>query len=130
MDDEFPPSKRSLFYNSQDSSNNHQVTQWLRPNEIAENASKVPWAVFRTPLPSDISQGILGNCWLLSALAVLAEREDLVQRIMVTRSPCEQGAYQVRLCKDGKWKTVLVDDLLPCDKRRHLVYSQVSSTLV
>lgn len=57
---------------------------------------------------------------------MLAEREDLVKKIIVKHDYCSQGVYQVRLCKDGKWKTVLVDDLLPCDKRGHLVYSQVS----
>ncbi|XP_063237124.1 calpain-D-like [Bacillus rossius redtenbacheri] len=124
VDDSFPPAPKSLYYNTAETKDNH-VVKWLRPHQIVtEGDIKLEWAVFRRPLPSDISQGVLGNCWLLSALAVLAEREDLVKKVMVMREFCPQGAYQVRLCKDGKWTTVLVDDLLPCDKRGHLVYSQ------
>ena len=132
VDDSFPPSGKSLYYNSQGPSlepelardAGHGVTQWLRPHQILAEGERVPWSVFRTPLPSDISQGILGNCWLLSALAVLTEREDLVRKMLVTKEYCREGAYQIRLCKDGKWTTVLVDDLFPCDRRRQLVYSQ------
>lgn len=126
VDDSFPPAAKSLYYNPNCSSNleSNPVVQWRRPSEINCDGGNFPWAVFRTPLPSDICQGVLGNCWLLSALAVLAEREDLVKEVLVTKEVCQQGAYQVRLCKDGRWTTVLIDDLLPCDKRGHLVYSQ------
>ncbi|XP_053678146.1 calpain-D [Anopheles nili] len=127
VDDSFPPATKSLYYQPSSNIESNPVAQWRRPHEIlceGGNQATPPWAVFRTPLPSDICQGVLGNCWLLSALAVLAEREDLVKEVLLTKEICPQGAYQVKLCKDGRWTTVLVDDLLPCDKRGHLVYSQ------
>ena len=35
------------------------MDQWLRPNEITCDPyeEQIKWAVFRTPMPSDISQG-------------------------------------------------------------------------
>lgn len=126
IDDTFPPAPTSLYYNPPENKDVH-VVKWRRLRDVVfddDSDKDLPWAVFRRPLPSDISQGVLGNCWLLSALAVLAEREELVRAVLVTREFCPQGVYQVRLCKDGHWTTVLVDDFFPCDKKGHLFYSQ------
>lgn len=123
VDDSFPPAPKSLHYTPR-TNRETQVAQWLRPNTVMVEDSGLNWTVFRNPSPSDISQGILGNCWLLSSLAVLAEREDLVRKVIVTREVCEHGLYQVRLCIDGNWTTILVDDLLPCDQHGRLVYSK------
>lgn len=129
IDDSFPPCERSLYSSTGRPAMPYPVSRWRRPHQLNfPSSNRNDITVFSSnPSPTDISQGILGNCWLLSALAVLAEKPELVKRVMVTRQLCEEGAYQVRLCKDGMWTMVLVDDLLPCDDNGHLVFSQAKN---
>jgi len=59
VDDSFPPSASSQYYNPKSVNGCELVCQWLRPSEIVteHNSETIDWVVFRTPLPSDISQG-------------------------------------------------------------------------
>ena len=81
---------------------------------------------------SDIREGQLGDHWLMSALACVAERPSLVHRLfqpsIATMSttttatsktyPRDQlnqnGAYIISLTKNGERCEVLIDDYLPC----------------
>ncbi|KAI3379643.1 hypothetical protein SNEBB_009964 [Seison nebaliae] len=143
VDHTFPPTIQSIIgkENSRNQSDNGLPTYlqdrmsqstnstslvWLRPHELSlESLTLIyhSWKVFRDDLvPSDVEQGILGNCWFLSALAVLAERPDLIRNIMLTSEYNSLGAYQVRLCLDGIWKRIMIDDLLPCDNVTRIPY--------
>lgn len=50
---------------------------------------------------------------LLSAMAVLSVRPELLERVLVTRDYNREGVYAVRLYKNGKWTCIMVDDRLP-----------------
>ncbi|KAG2436222.1 hypothetical protein HXX76_006533 [Chlamydomonas incerta] len=66
--------------------------------------------------PSDICQGQLGDCWLMSALACLACQQGAIQQIFDTREYTQYGRYKMRLY-DGtrkKWRSVTIDDWIPC----------------
>lgn len=64
--------------------------------------------------PNDIKQGFLPDCWFLSALSCLAERPALVRRLFVTKEYNKEGIYRIKLCKNGEWHLITIDDYIPC----------------
>ncbi|KAF8695654.1 Cysteine proteinase, partial [Rhizoctonia solani] len=60
---------------------------------------------------SDITQGRLGDCWFLSALATVSTMEDLIEKICVARDE-KVGVYGFIFYRDSGWVDVVIDDLL------------------
>ncbi|CAE6515547.1 unnamed protein product, partial [Rhizoctonia solani] len=60
---------------------------------------------------SDIMQGRLGDCWFLSALAIVSTVEELLEKICVARDE-KVGVYGFIFFRDGVWVDVIIDDLL------------------
>ncbi|VDK85153.1 unnamed protein product [Litomosoides sigmodontis] len=125
IDDSFPHSKKSIgnfIIDGRLDGRKLNVNEfiWLRPQDIyTKDGKRYRWTIFLDPKPSDIEQGCLGNCWFLSALAVIAERPDILDQIFLTKVYNPWGVYQIRLCVDGHWQVVLVDDFLPCYSQTH-----------
>lgn len=70
--------------------------------------------------PQDIMQGALGDCWLLAALAQIAEFPEFIENnILKERKLNPEGKYTINLydMKIGDWIEIEVDDFIPCQKR-------------
>lgn len=59
---------------------------------------------------SDVVQGGLGDCWLLSAIATVASMPELVDKVCVARDE-KVGVYGFIFQHDGIWREVIVSDL-------------------
>ena len=88
--------------------------EWLRPSEFNKSAFEV---ITKGPSEDNFAcQGALGDCWLISAIAVLGfhDQKELVRDIVVRKKISKWGIYGVRLCFNGVWTNVVLDDRLPC----------------
>ena len=93
--------------------------EWKRPAEILDtSASSV---VFSGSIDADdVSQGALGNCYLLAALASCASSDSLLKDLIIEDFGAGGqglGLYGVKFFKRARWITVVVDDLFPCTQR-------------
>ncbi|KAF3782219.1 Calpain-type cysteine protease [Nymphaea thermarum] len=118
-DQEFPPSNQSLFVDPESPPSKLQVvSEWMRPKDLVKESCRdfTPCLFSGPPNPSDVCQGRLGDCWFLSAVAVLTE-VSRISEVIITPQYNEEGVYTVRFCIQGEWVPVVVDDWIPCESR-------------
>lgn len=116
VDSDFPPSDVSLW--GKGSRRCFEQLEWLRPEDFSQ--SKLFDGSLSEPKPrgiSNVTQGLLSDCYLVAAIALLARQPSLLSRILVAYKP-EDGWCTVKLFLNGQWEEVTVDTFLPCcDKR-------------
>ena len=78
---------------------------------------------------TDFCQGAVGNCWFISAFALLVEHPKLLNDLIL-ESNTLLGCYTLRLFVNGNWKLVTVDDYFVCDqKNNELVFAESNKQL-
>ncbi|KAL1801521.1 hypothetical protein ACET3X_001863 [Alternaria dauci] len=60
---------------------------------------------------NDVRQGNDGDCWFMSALATISNKEELIQRVCVARDE-KVGVYGFVFHRDGEWISEVIDDKL------------------
>ena len=91
---------------------------WVRGPDLVQEGQK-PMQLFSGRIEAkDLVQGGLGDCWLVAALAVMAEHPAAIRACFRESEISPRGKYHVRLYdgRKGAWETVVVDDYIPCDK--------------
>eukprot|EP01006_Ploeotia_vitrea_P026361 TRINITY_DN59350_c0_g1_i1.p1 TRINITY_DN59350_c0_g1~~TRINITY_DN59350_c0_g1_i1.p1 ORF type:complete len:707 (-),score=100.53 TRINITY_DN59350_c0_g1_i1:107-2227(-) len=115
-DPDFPPESASLYYDANNCPGFEAArgAQWKRLSDMWPDCELFKGTGGRGKKigASDIMQGALGDCWLMSAMSIIATRPDLLQNLIVEAHP-DQAVYEFRFFKEGAWVTVAVDDYVP-----------------
>ena len=64
----------------------------------------------------------IADLWLLSAIGMVSTRPDLLETLVAYHDE-SLGLAALRFFVDGAWKTVVVDDQMPCHGKLKLAYS-------
>lgn len=107
IDIQFPPEARIINaldgngrkvpgkYTGDCSSNDHINTSGIQ-FQRAKDLFKGKFSLYHDKIePNDLRQGQLGNCWLVSALASLATRNDIVQKLFRNNNIAANGLYEI-----------------------------------
>jgi len=123
-DEEFPPNDASVFESSNPAVDGvaalHQYAGqpvvWKRASELPKRGGAAK--LFDSVHPNDIAQGQLGDCWLMAALAGIAEFDGSIYNLFEEKSAAANCQYTVNIYDPVKrnWEKVTIDDWVPLAK--------------
>jgi len=100
-----------------DKKNSHfavfQKASWKRPHELF-SCDYDEIQLFDSIDPNDISQGLLGVCYLLSSLSAMAEYPSRLNQIYLNDNSNKYGVYAMKIYVQGVPQELIVDDYFPC----------------
>ncbi|XP_066915479.1 calpain-9-like isoform X1 [Clytia hemisphaerica] len=108
-DPDFPAVDQSMFFSRKPP----RPFVWKRPKELVSDPKMFVGGASRF----DITQGMLGDCWLLAAVAALCQYEGLLYQVVPPDQSFSSSDYcgivRFRFWQYGRWEEVVVDDRLP-----------------
>ncbi|XP_071096682.1 calpain-2 catalytic subunit-like [Haliotis cracherodii] len=109
VDPEFPPNLKSVFRKKK----LEKKITWKRPSELSRKPSLIADGTSR----HDMKQGDLNDCWFLSTLSAIAEKPQLMAKIIPEDNTFGtsryDGKFHCKFWQFGQWVDVYIDDLLP-----------------
>lgn len=75
----------------------------------------------------DTIQGYLGDCWVLTSFAAMAEHPQRIWDMFETKTYNSAGLYSLRLYHLGVPMSVVVDDYLPVNSSQQNLYVQTNA---
>ncbi|XP_072525091.1 calpain-9 [Salminus brasiliensis] len=124
--DSLPPAASRLFVDFSFPLNIQlkPAVEWKRPQELCA----FPQFIVDGATRMDVCQGVLNDCWFLSALASVSMNPPLLKRVVPMEQSFQQrytGGFSFRFWQYGQWVEVKVDDRLPTQNGQ-LIYLRSS----
>lgn len=121
-DKEFPPGRSSLISNWNKSRNADTMASvtWRKFREVFANRE---YCIIGDSIePGKLKIGPLSHSYLYSAIAILSERPDLITQLHDQSSSCDRGMFVVNINEDGLWKSIILDDYIPCQSNGSMLF--------
>ena len=130
IDEDFPPHEYSLMGKSKDGvfldpvESRHKIIkdseiEWKRISDIVAKP-----VIFEDTINMDsIKYGRISLNYFYSVLSELANNyPSIFTKIILTKDYNPNGKYEVKLCIDGEFKIITIDDYFPCIKGTNVYY--------